>query len=298
MSARADVFAGVVPFVRTAELRSFGRAAAELGVTTAAVSKAVRRLEDDLGVRLLERSSRQVALTRAGAVFLERCRPALLGVQGARDAVRGAAREPHGELALTLPVILAPFVVPGLGRLRAQYPRLAFRVHLSDRIARLAEESYDVAIRMGALADSDLVARKLRATRWVTVAAPSYLARHGTPRAPAELAAHDCLRFVGPSGKPRDWVFTDGDRAAPRAVHGSLLIDHGAYLLAAAEAGHGVCQVLDFMVTGALATGALVELLAGASAAGPPIHAVTTPARAATASVRAALAYLVDALRA
>ena len=162
MSARADVFAGVVPFVRTAELRSFGRAAAELGVTTAAVSKAVRRLEDDLGVRLLERSSRQVALTRAGAVFLERCRPALLGVQGARDAVRGAAREPHGELALTLPVILAPFVVPGLGRLRAQYPRLAFRVHLSDRIARLAEESYDVAIRMGALADSDLVARKLR----------------------------------------------------------------------------------------------------------------------------------------
>ncbi len=295
MHGRLDLFAGVLPFVRTAEERSFGRAAASLGVTTAAVSKAVKKLEDDLGVKLLDRSSRVVTLTKEGAVFLERCRQAVLHVQGAREAMLGSRREPHGELAVTLPFILASFVVPNLSRLGAQYPRLSFRLHMSDRVARLADESFDVAIRMGELASSSLVSRRLRTTRWVTVASPSYLARRSSPRSPADLVGHNCLSFVAPNGKPRDWSFTDQGRTVTVAVQGNLLIDHGSTLLGAAEAGMGICQVLDFMVEDALRDGRLVEVLSAASAEGPSIHALATPARAGSANVRAFMRFLADA---
>jgi DNA-binding transcriptional LysR family regulator len=298
MQTRPDLFAGVLPFVRTAEERSFGRAATSLGVTTAAVSKAVRKLEDDLGVKLLDRSSPVVTLTKEGAVFLERCRQAVLHVQGAREAMLGSRREPHGELAVTLPFILAPFIVPNLPRLAAQYPRLAFRLHMSDRVARLADESYDVAIRMGELESWSLVSRLLRKTRWITVASPSYLTRRAAPKSPEDLRDHNCLVFVGPNGKPREWTFVDQGRASTVAVQGNLLIDHGSYLLGAAEAGMGICQVLDFMVQDALRDGRLVEVLAAAAAAGPPIHAVATPARAGSANVRAFMKFLVDAFAA
>jgi DNA-binding transcriptional LysR family regulator len=291
MTIRPDLFAGVLPFVRTAEERSFGRAAASLGITTAAVSKAVRKLEDDLGVKLLDRSSRSVAVTREGAIFLERCRHAVLGVVGAREAMDEARREPQGELAVTLPFILAPFVAGDLVRLGAQHPKLSFRLHVSDRMARLGDESFDVAIRVGDLSSSGLVARKLRETRWVTVAAPSYLRRRTPPATPAELAVHDCLRFLGSSGKPREWEFSDGDRA----VAGSLVCDHGEYLLAAAMSGMGVCQVLDFMVAQPLRDGALVELLPAFAARGPAIHALSTASRARSANVRAFLRFLVEA---
>jgi LysR family transcriptional regulator for bpeEF and oprC len=292
---RADLFAGVLPFVRVAEQRSFGRAAASLGITTAAVSKAVRRLEDDLGVKLLQRSSRSVTLTREGEVFLERCRQAVLGVQGARDAVQDARREPQGEVSITLPFIVAPFVVPNLARLGAQYPRLSFRLHMSDRVARLADESYDVAIRMGPLQDSTLVSRVLRKTRWVTVGSPSYLTRRPAPKQLAELERHNCLCFVGPNGRRRDWTFSTDDGEVSLPVHGNLLIDHGAYLLAAAAAGMGLCQVLDFMVDEPLRDGALVEVLASHAAAGPSIHAVTTASRARSANVRAVMRFLAEA---
>jgi DNA-binding transcriptional LysR family regulator len=290
MPIRPDLFAGVLPFVRTAEERSFGRAAASLGITTAAVSKAVRKLEEDLGVKLLDRSSRSVSLTPEGALFLDRCRQAVAGVLGAREAVAEARTEPQGELAVTLPFILAPFVVSDLPRLAAQHPRLAFRLHLTDRIARLADESYDVAIRIGELAPSGHVARLLRRTRWVTVAAPSYLRRHPAPERPADLAEHNCLRFVGPGGKPRDWWFAGG----AAAVRGNLLIDHGGHLLDAAIAGMGVCQVLDFMVQEPLRAGALVALLAGHAADGPDIHALS---RARTANVRVFLRFAGECFR-
>ncbi|HEY5924139.1 MAG TPA: LysR family transcriptional regulator [Kofleriaceae bacterium] len=295
MATRVDLFAGVLPFVRTAEQRSFGRAAVSLGITTAAVSKAVRKLEEDLGVKLLDRSSRSVSLTPEGSVFLDRCRQAVLGVQGARDAVQGARREPQGELAVTMPFILAPFVVPHLVLLGTQHPRMSFRLHMSDRVARLGDESYDVAIRMGPLPDSSLVSRLLRKTRWVTVASPTYLTRRPPPKSIAELARHNCLCFVGPNGKPRDWTFVESARTVTVAVGGNLLIDHGVSLLGAAEAGMGLGQVLDFMVGDQLRAGTLVEVLASAAAEGPTIHAVATANRARSAGVRAFISFLIDA---
>jgi LysR family transcriptional regulator for bpeEF and oprC len=297
MQVRPDLFAGVLPFVRTAEERSFGRAAASLGVTTAAISKAVRRLEEDLGVKLLDRSSRVVSLTREGELFLERCRPAVADVLGAREAMHGTRRDPQGEVAVTMPFILAPFVVPRLARLGGQHPRLAFRLHLTDRRARLVDERFDVAIRIGPLEPSSLVTRSLRTTRWVTVAAPSYLGRRGAPARVADLAGHNCLRFVATDGRPRDWTFVEDARRVTARVEGNLLIDHGSDLLVAAEAGMGLCQVLDFMVERALRDGTLVEVLAGAASPGPAVHALSTPGRARSASVRAFMAFLTETFR-
>jgi LysR family transcriptional regulator for bpeEF and oprC len=288
-----DVFAGVLPFVRTAEARSFGKAAASLGVTTAAVSKAVRRLEDELGVKLLERSSRVVQLTREGELFFRHCRQAVVDVHAARAAVDELRREPQGEIAVTLPFILAPLVVPRLSRLGAQHPRLAFRLHLSDRVTRLGDEAYDVALRMGELESSTLVARRLRTPRWVTVAAPSYLGQRGTPARPDDLAAHDCLRFLAPNGKPRAWAF----RERSIEVTGKLVVDHGTSLVVAAASGMGIAQVLDFMVGDALRDGTLVEVLAAHATEGPAIHVLTTAGRARSVNVRAFMRFLADALR-
>lgn len=297
MRLRPDLFSGIVPFVRTAEEQSFGRAAVTLGITTAAVSKAVRKLEEELGVKLLDRTSRSVSLTREGQLFLERCQRAVTDVQTARAALDGTQREPQGELAITLPPILAPLVVPQLARLGAQHPRLAFRLHVSDRVTRLADEGHDVAIRMGDLAPSSLIARLVRRTRWVTVASPGYLALRPAPLRPSDLASHDCLRFIAPNGKPRPWSFADGERAISLETTGSLVVDHGDSLLLAAEAGMGVCQVLDFMVDAGLRAGRLVEVLGTFAADGPPIHAVASAARARAANVRALIGFLADALR-
>lgn len=293
---RPDLFAGIVPFVRVAEEKSFARAAASLGLTTAAVSKAVRKLEDDMGARLFDRTSRVVALTREGEEIFSRCQEAVLAVRGARAAIEGRRREPRGEVSVTIPFILAPFVVRGLARLSSRHPKLVFRVDVSDRVAKLAGEGYDVAVRTGPLRDSGLVARSLRRTRWVTVASPSYLAKHTAPRTPADLSAHNALRFVAPDGKPRDFVFLEGERDTSVAVSGNLTIDHGPQLLDAAVTGLGVAQVLDFMVDELLRQGSLVEVLAGASARGPDVYAVTSPTRASSANVRAFVAFLVEAL--
>ncbi|MFO0735014.1 MAG: LysR family transcriptional regulator [Labilithrix sp.] len=297
MKVRADLFAGVLPFVLTAEQRSFGKAAASLGVTTAAVSKSLRRLEEDLGVRLLDRSSRVVSLTREGEEFLERCQQAVLGVRGAREAMASRRSEPHGEIVVTLPITLADFVVPKLTGLSALYPRLSYRLELTDRIARLGMEGYDVAVRLGTLEDSTLVSKLLRRVRWVTVASPAYLATHAEPRRPEDLASHNCLRFVGPKGRPVVWTFKAGSQSVPFPATGNLLIDHGGYLLAAVHAGLGVGQVFDFMVEGALRSGELVEVLPAFSAAGPDIHALATQARAGSANVRAFFRFLGETFR-
>ena len=290
MTIRPDLFSGILPFVRVAEERSFGRAAVSLGVTTAAVSKAVRKLEDDLDVRLLDRSSRTVALTREGEIFLERCRQAVLGVQGARDAIQDARREPQGEIAVTLPFILGSLVVPGLSTLASQYPRLTFRLAMTDRVVRLGDETWHVAIRMGSLSDSSLIAKLLRKTRWVTVASPSYLARRSVPKTPRDLAQHNCLRFLAPNGKPRDFEFSSG--TVP--TKGNLVLDHGISLLDAAESGLGVAQLLDFMVADRLRTGSVVEVLSSHSAPGPSIHALTTQARSSSPNVRVFIRYLTE----
>ncbi len=298
-----DPFAGIQAFVAVAERSSFRQAAEQLGLTPAGVSKAVARLEEELGVRLFDRTTRRVEPTAAGQVFLDHCRAALGSIHTGRELLAEAQKVARGELTIALPFILGPHLIERLPEFCARYPALRLQLRLSDRLSRLVDEHIDVAIRIGALSDSSVIARKLTDTRWVTVAAPSYLARRGTPRRPEELAEHDCLVFRGPRGTAVDWSF----RARPARARtgkpvelrehpliGRVQIDQGDLLINAAEAGLGVAQVLEFMVVEPLREGRLVALLDDWAAPGPAIHVLCKPGQQKVPKVRALIDYLVD----
>lgn len=289
-----DLFRHVVPFVAIAEEQSFRRAAVRLGVTPAAVSKALATLEAELGVQLVARTSRSVALTPEGALFLERCRAAVVAVQVGRDEISGAQRVAQGELRLSVPFVLGRRVTAALPTLLERHPRLRVRVELTDRRARLVEEGIDVAVRIGPLErTSTLIARRLASPRWTIVASPAYLARHGTPASADELAQHAWARFVMPEGAPRDPVIEGPDGSVRTvAVQGGVLVDQGELLVETALAGLGLAQVFDFMVDGHVREGRLVPVLPDRAPPGPELHALCAPRRKATPRVRACLDWL------
>lgn len=291
-----QLFTGLEAFLRVAETRSFRLAAEFLGVSTAAISKTIKRLEERVGVKLLARTSRSVMLTPEGAAYLERCREAVAVMQAARLQLSQSRRQPSGELRVSASLILGPVLVPELSQLAQRYPKLSLRLAFSDRITRVVEESIDVAVRVGARESSSLVSRRLLSTRWATVVSPAFLARHGTPSTPQDLAMFNCVRFIQPTGKPRDFTFRDplSQRELVQPVRGNLALDHGGHLLDAAKAGQGVAQVFDFMTRSAISAGTLVELLPLYAAPGPDIHAVMAPERSKSANVRALLELLAE----
>lgn len=287
------MLAGIEHFVAVAEARSFREGARRLGLSAAAVSKAVARLEEALGVRLLERSTRSVVPTREGEVFLAHCRQALDALQAGVDRVGATRQAPVGGVRLSASPVLARPLVQALPRLRARHPLVEVELCLTDRLARLVEDEVDVALRLGPLSDSALVARRLRSPRWVTVASPALVARVGTPRRPADLPGLPCLGFVAPTGAVVDWSFVDH---APLALAFPVRVDLGEHLVTAAVAGLGFAQVFDFMVAEDLAAGRLVEVLGEHGAPGPALHAIWRPGRQQLPRVRVVLDWLVEAL--
>lgn len=281
-----DLFAGVIPFVAVAESGGFRRAAAQLGLTAAAVSKSIAKLEEDLGVTLLHRTSRTVSLTTEGEEYLARCREAVSLMKGAREAVELSRSAPEGVVRISASPILARPVLAAIASVSGRHPRLRFELSLNDRVARLAEEDIDVALRVGDAHDQTLTARLLSTPSWCTVASPAYLAR----KRGDELAEHDVVVFSGPRGVLRTFVGR-GKLPEPR-----LTVDHGDRLVDAALLGIGVVQVLDFMVGAHIAAGRLVEVYPREP--GPPIRVLTVPRRARASRVRATLDALIDAFSA
>lgn len=292
------LFSGVEAFVHTAEKRSFRGAAIHLGITPTAVSKAVAALEADLGVRLLNRTTRSVSLTSEGEVYLQHCREAVDRLQAGRDLVTRAAQVAQGRLKVSISFVLGRAVITALHRLLARYPRLELHLSFSDRAVDLAADGVDVVVRIGELADSSLVGRRLRTPRWVTVAAPSYLARNREIRDCSDLGDHVCLQFAGPSGAVTEWTFAGLDGAPPPTFSTArrVLLDHGDLLTAAAVAGLGVTQVLDFMVEEPMRRGDLVELLRQRSAPGPSVHALCLPGRQGVPKIRAFTEFMAEVL--
>ena len=284
---------GIEHFVAVAETLSFRKGAARLGLSPAAVSKAVARLEQDLGVRLLSRNTRSVTLTPEGRIFLSHSRQALDALQAGRDAVCAARALAEGTSRVSASPVLARPLVDALARLRSRHPRIEVELCLTDRLARLVEDEVDVAVRLGPLEDSALIARRLRSPRWATVASPAYLARQGTPRSPDALGTHACLGFLHPAGGVAPWQFAGSQHQAP---HCSMRLDSGEHLVTAAVAGMGVAQVFDFMVAGHIAEGRLVEVLDEHATSGPPLHALWRPGRQKVPRVRALLDVLVEVL--
>lgn len=289
MNDLTDLLAGVVPFVRVAEALSFRKAAEQLGLSTAAVSKSVSRLEDRLKVKLLTRNSRAVVVTPEGKLFLARGKEAIASLEHARAQLGRSRTQPRGDLRVSASPILGPLLVAALPRLVTSHPELTVHLDLSDHLRGLISEDIDVAVRVGARASSGLISRVLRRPRWVTVVAPSYLARHVRPQHPRELAGHACIRFVDPRGKPVPWSFDGQDYE----VSGSLLVNQGNLLLDAALAGLGIAQVLDLMLGELVREGRLLEILPDHACEGPTIHGVTSPDRQRSANVRAFMDFAV-----
>lgn len=285
------LFRGVIPFVAVAQDKSFRAAATRLGISAAAVSKSITALEAQLGMTLFLRGARAVALTREGEQLLAGAQAAVAAMGGAREAMDSARRVPEGELIISAPFVLTTLLASGMSLLAARYPRLSLRVLITDRLSRLKEEQVDIALRVGAMADSTLIARRLRGTALVTVAAPSYLARKGAPRSVAEIAQHDCLVLTAPDGRPRPWLFRDAVQPMPAR----MLVDAAPMLMDALNAGLGIGQLFDFMAEPLLREGRLVQLLPESAAEGPPIHAVCAPGRRASPRIRAAFTAFADA---
>jgi LysR family transcriptional regulator, regulator for bpeEF and oprC len=285
-SVSPEIFAGVVPFVVIAQLGSFRNAAKKLGMTTSAVSKAMRKLESDLGVRLLHRTSRRVTLTAEGAEFLQSCSQAVDQVRIARDLVSHSKETPRGVLRVSLPPTFARSVTAALPRLLAEYPELSIHAIVTNRFLQLTEENVDVAIRIGALEDSSYVCQRLCTLDLITAAAPSYLTRNGTPRTPVELAKHNCLKLVLDNGIPQKWVFRINGKATSVPTPGNFSSDEGDQILTAAVAGLGLIQAPDVMLRDEIESGLLVKVLTRHATAGPPLTLLSAPGRKDLAKVR------------
>lgn len=286
--APIDPFSDVLPFVLTAETKSFRGAAKRLGVTPSAVSRAVARLESAVGVRLLARTSRVVRPTPEGEVFLARCQVAVETMQRARNQLAALQEEPAGRLRVSLPMGFGRAVVlPRLAAFCENHPAIRLHVGLTDRFVDLARENVDVAVRIGELTDSTLVARRVDRSRFVTIAAPAYLARFGRPRGPTEWEGHRCLMYQLPNGRLRQWVFRLDGEARTISVRPFLTLDLGESLVDLVSNGVGVGHVPDYLAQRAIADGAVVELFEDASANAGDVWCVRAPARHPTAAVRA-----------
>ena len=284
----------LLAFSETAKRGGFAAAARELGVAPSTLAKAVGRLEASLGVRLFHRTTRKVTLTGDGERLFQRCQRVLAELEDLQAEAAGARAAPTGALRIDMPVLFGRKVVlPILARLVHEHPGLELDVRSSDAWADLVKDGIDVAIRIGELADSTLVARQFASQQLVLVAAPDYLHRHGTPRSLEELARHRPILFRMPStGRDRPQEFSvDGRPVALRPAHGLRFTD-GAAMVQAAELGLGLTQVPDNMAEEELAAGRLVELLQRHRPPPTPIHAVVPAQRMMPARVRV----LMDAL--
>ncbi len=248
---------GLDEFVAVAECSQFTAAAERLNVSASHISRQIARLEDRLQTRLLYRSTRRVTLTEAGQTFLQHCQRLQDGREEALRAVGDLASEPKGLLRMTCAVAYGErFIVPLVTQFMGQYPQLRIEIELSNRPLDLVHEGIDLAIRLGRLQDSQLVATRLAPRRLYLCASPSYLARYGRPHSLSELARHNCL--VGSSDQ---WALQQDGKEVSQRVQGNWRCNSGQAVLDAALAGIGLCQLPDYYVLEHLRSGALVSLL-------------------------------------
>ncbi|MEQ1566498.1 MAG: LysR family transcriptional regulator [Myxococcota bacterium] len=242
-------------FVKVIELGGFTAAARELGVPKSTVSRQVARLEDRLGVRLLHRTTRALRATEAGQAYFERCTRILSDVDDAESVVTQSHLRVRGTLRITGPLTFGQLYLGDVvAAFLVEHPEVRVELSLADRRADLIDEGYDLAIRVGQLDDSSLVARRLGPSTMVIVGSPAYLTRRGTPQVPADLRGHDCLNY---EYSPPTWRI--GDVTVP--VSGRLVSNNGDMLRAAAVAGLGLIYSPRFIVSQQLREGSLVRVL-------------------------------------
>jgi DNA-binding transcriptional LysR family regulator len=281
-------FEGLALFAKVAEERSYARAARAAGVSVATVSRAVSRLEERLGGRLFNRTSRQLALTEFGLRVVTGAARSYREAEAAEDAARELSSQPRGKVRLAVPMSFGlRWVAPLLPELFRLYPEIAVDLHLSDATVDLVGEGFDAALRIAAMPDSSLVARRLRSITLMIVAAPTYIAQHGQPAHPDELRAEHCFGYAY-RARQGVWRFAD-ERGEEATVvpDGLLQVTNVDALLPSLLAGIGVAELPDFIAAEYLANGSLLALLPGWSLPSGSLSFVTPSAQARPAKVEA-----------
>jgi len=282
-------------FVRVVERGGFAAASKDLGVTPSAVSKLVTRLEDRLGVRLLHRTTRRLALTPEGETYHLRARDILAAIDDAEAEVSRAGRRPRGRLRVNcVPAFAFHRLAPALTDFRARYPEIELDLAIADRVVDLLAENADVGIRTGTVEEPSLVTRKFAEIRRGLFASPDYLARRGTPVAPEQLHDHDCI-VLRLSQSSHRWPFRDNGGVRTLDVRSQVATDSGEAALRLTIAGCGICRLADLIVAEAVGEGLLKPVLAESHVVEPtPLSAVYPQGRHRMPKVRAFLDFLAE----
>jgi DNA-binding transcriptional LysR family regulator len=283
--------------VAVVDAGSLSAAARRLGMPLATVSRKVAELESRLKTRLLHRTTRQLSLTESGASYVAACRRILEEIGEAERAATGEYAVPKGELVVTAPVVFGRLhVVPVVAEFLAQYPEIDVNLVLTDRVVHLMDEAADVAVRIGELPDSTFVATGVGAVRRVVCASPAYLAAHGLPAKPRDLAGHECITFEVLASK-RAWVFGAGKSELAVPVHSRLAVNTAEAAIAASMLGVGLVRVLSYQVADALRGDALRVVLEAFESAPLPINLVHKGQAPLPLKLRAFLDFVAPRLR-
>lgn len=262
-------------FTAVVEAGSLSAASRRLHMPLATISRKISELEKHIGTRLLLRTTRKLSLTDSGETYLTACRKILEQVVEAERAAAGEYRIPKGELMVAAPLVFGRLhVLPVISEFLRTYPEVDVRLMLNDRVLNLWDEPVDAAIRIGALADSSLVATKLGSVRCVVCASPAYLRRHGTPKHPRDLAPHDCISFGPFFSAEESWTFHSGRDAFSVPIRTRLSLNTAEAAVDAAIAGVGPARVLSYQVQPAIARGALRVLLEHFEPPPLPVHLI------------------------
>lgn len=289
----------VEAFVAVAELGGFAAAAARIGRDASAISRRVGILEERLGIRLLARTTRKVALTDAGRIFYRRAQAALDELATASEEAIAGAGIVRGTLRIAVPNTFGRlWVSPLLPEFCRAYPQIRLDVHFDDRYVDLISDGFDAAIRVGVMQSSTLVSRRIAGRQSLLYAAPAYLKRRGTPRSPDDLAGHDCIGFTGHAFWP-DWPLQKGAQRKTIKPQGPLITDNSEANLCAAIAGLGVVLTSDWLAGAAVKTGQLAHILPGWSAGGEgAVYVVMPPGKLVPAKTRAFVDFIGEEFRA
>jgi DNA-binding transcriptional LysR family regulator len=281
-------------FVTVAELRGFAPAARKLKLSPSGVTRLIAALEERLGARLLQRTTRSVALTDAGTRYLERAKRILADVEEAEHAAESERTRPSGRLVVSAPVGFGRLhVSPVMSAYLKRYGEVSGVLRLEDRMVNLVDDGVDLAVRIGDLADSSLVARQVGTMRRIVVAAPAYLKAHGEPKRPEAIAAHQTVQFGAPAA-PADWRFMDDGQEIRISIAPRLVTNSADAAIQYAEAGGGLTRVLAYQAREAIQRGGLKVVLQKFELPAMPIHIVYPTSRLLSAKVRAFIDLVVE----
>lgn len=282
-----DRFHEIEVFIAVNDAGSFAKAGQRLRMSPPAVTRAISALEDRLGARLFQRTTRRLAITDVGTRFLESARRIVEDMGAAEREALGASATARGHLTVTASVTLGRSLLAPVARaFLAEYPEIRLSVLLLDRVTNLIEEGIDAAIRIGPMPDSTLVGRKLGMVQHSLVASPAYLARHGTPAQPSDLTRHTMIAFTGLMPN-REWRFLDGRSGKAVSFAPRLEINDALVAIAAAEAGEGITAALSYMVAEQIRQGRLVPVLADVTPPAVPVHLIFPQSRMLAPKLRA-----------